>query len=61
MGKFSFRLNANLGESENNGNLVKALEPLIDSMNRADRNLRVLHDALKIISDRQKKNTEGHS
>ena len=44
------------GESENNGNLVKALEPLVDSMNRTSRNLCVLRDALKIISDRQKKN-----
>ena len=44
------------GENENNGNLVKALEPLVDSMNRTSRNLCVLRDALKIISDRQKKN-----
>ena len=43
------------GESENNGNLVKALEPLVDSMNRTSRNLCVFHDGLKIISDRQKK------
>ena len=43
------------GESENNGYLVKALEPLVDSMNRTSRNLCVLHDGLKIISDRQKK------
>ena len=43
------------GKSENNGNLVKALEPLVDSMNRTSRNLCVLHDALKIISDHQKK------
>ena len=28
--------------------------PLVDSMNRASRNLSVLRDALKIISDRQK-------
>ena len=46
------------GESENNGNLVKALEPLVDSMNRTSRNLCVLRDALKIISDRQKKDKE---
>ena len=44
------------GENENNGNLVKALEPLVDSMNRTSWNLCVLRDALKIISDRQKKN-----
>ena len=43
------------GESENNGNLAEALEPLVDSMNRTNRNLCVLRDALKIISDRQKK------
>ena len=44
------------GESENNGNLVKALEPLVDSMNRTNRNLCVLRDALKIVSERQKEN-----
>ena len=44
------------GECENNGNLVKALEPLVDSMNRTNRNLCFLRDGLKIISDRQKKN-----
>lgn len=42
------------GESENNENLADALMPLVDSMNRASRNLSVLRDALKIISDRQK-------
>ena len=46
------------GESENNGNLVKALEPLVDSMNRTNRNLCVLRDVLKIISDRQKKDKD---
>ena len=46
------------GESENNGNLAEALMPLIDSMNRTNRNLCVLRDGLKIISDRQKKNKE---
>ena len=46
------------GESENNGNLVKALEPLVDSMNRTNRNLCVLRDGLKIISDRQKKDKD---
>ena len=43
------------GESENNGNMAEALMPLVDSMNRACRNLCVLRDGLKIISDRQKK------
>ena len=43
------------GESENNGNLAESLEPLVDSMNRTSRNLCVLRDALKTISDRQKK------
>ena len=43
------------GESENNGNLAEVLTPLVDSMNRTNRNLCVLHDGLKIISDRQKK------
>ena len=42
-------------ESENNGNLAEALEPLVDSISRTNRNLCVLRDALKIISDRQKK------
>lgn len=46
------------GECENNGNLVKALMPLVDSMNRTSRNLCVLRDVLKIISDRQKKDKE---
>ncbi len=38
--------------------MAEALEPLVDSMNRTNRNLCVLRDALKIISDRQKKNKE---
>ena len=46
------------GESENNGNLAEALMPFVDSMNRTSRNLCVLRDALKIISDRQKKDKE---
>ena len=41
------------GESENNRNLAEALSPLVDSMNRTNRNLCVLRDGLKIISDRQ--------
>ena len=43
------------GESENNRNLAEALSPSVDSMNRTNRNLCVLRDGLKIISDRQKK------
>ena len=43
------------GEGENNRNLAEALIPLVDSMNRTSRNLFVLRDALKILSDRQKK------
>ena len=46
------------GESENNRNLAEALSPLVDSMNRTNRNLCVLRDGLKIISDRQKKDME---
>jgi len=46
------------GESENNGNLAEVLMPLVDSMNRTSRNLCVLRDVLKIISDRQKKDKE---
>lgn len=46
------------GESENNGNLAEALMPLVDSMNRTNRNLCGLRDVLKIISDRQKKDKE---
>lgn len=42
-------------QSENNVNLAEALEPLADSISRTSRNLCVLRDALKIISDRQKK------
>ena len=46
------------GKSENHGNLAEVLSPLVDSMIRTNRNLCVLHDGLKIISDRQKKNKE---
>ena len=42
------------GKSEDNGNLEEAIMPLIDSMNRTNRNLCVLRDALKIVSERQK-------
>ena len=36
----------------------ETLMPLVDSMNRTSRNLCVLRDVLKIISDRQKKDKE---
>ena len=42
------------GKSEDNRNLEEAIMPLVDSMNRANRNLCVLRDALKIVSERQK-------
>ena len=42
------------GKSEDNGNLEEAIMPLVDSMNRTNRNLCVLRDALKIVSERQK-------
>ena len=42
------------GKSEDNENLAEAVMPLADSMNRANRNLCVLRDALKIVSERQK-------
>ena len=42
------------GKSEDNENLAEAVMPLVDSMNRANRNLCVLRDALKIVSERQK-------
>ena len=41
-------------ESEDNGNLEEAIMPLVDSMNRTNRNLCVLRDGLKIASERQK-------
>ena len=44
------------GKSEDNGNLAEAIMPLVDSMNRTNRNLCVLRDALKIVSERQKEN-----
>ena len=40
-------------ESENNGNLTEAIMLLVDSMNRNNKNLCVLRDALKIVSERQ--------
>ncbi len=43
-----------LGKSENNGNLEEAIMPLVDSVNRTNRNLCVLRDALKIVSERQR-------
>ena len=42
------------GESEDNGDLAEAIVSLVDSMNRTNRNLCVLRDGLKIISNRQK-------
>ena len=42
------------GKSEDNGNLEEAIMPLVDSMNRTNKNLCVLRDALKIVSERQK-------
>ena len=46
------------GESEDNGSMAEAIEPLVDSVNRTNRNLCVVRDVLKIISDRQKKDKE---
>ena len=42
------------GKSEDKENLAKVIMPLVDSMNRTNRNLCVLRDGLKIISERQK-------
>ena len=42
------------GMSEDKGNLAEVIMPLVDSMNRTNRNLCVLRDALKIVSERQK-------
>ncbi|MBQ3753013.1 MAG: hypothetical protein II864_05605 [Prevotella sp.] len=42
------------GKSEDKGNLAEAIMPLVDSMNRTNRNLCVLRDALKIVSERQR-------
>ena len=44
------------GKSDGNRNLAEAIMPLADSMNRTNRNLCVLRDGLKIISERQKEN-----
>ena len=46
------------GESEDNGSMAEAIVPLVDSVNRTNRNLCVLRDGLKIISERQKKDKE---
>ena len=46
------------GKSEDKENLAKVIMPLVDSMNRTNRNLCVLRDALKIISERQKESRE---
>ena len=42
------------GKSEDKENLAEAIMPLADSMNRTNRNLCVLRDGLKIVSERQK-------
>ena len=42
------------GKSEDYRNLAEAITPLVDSMNRTNRNLCVLRDALKVVSERQK-------
>ena len=42
------------GKSEVKENLTEAIMPLVDSMNRTNRNLCVLRDALKTVSERQK-------
>ena len=42
------------GKSEGNENLAEAVMPLVDSMNRTNRNLCVIRDGLKIVSERQK-------
>ena len=46
------------GEIGDTERLAEALMPLVDSVNRTNRNLCVLRDALKIVSDRQKKDKE---
>lgn len=46
------------GKSEENGDIAEAIVPLVDSMNRTNRNLCVHRDVLKIISDRQKKDKD---
>ena len=46
------------GKSEDKENQAEAIMPLVDSMNRTNRNLCVLRDALKIVSERQKKDKE---
>ena len=42
------------GKREDNVNLEEAIMPLVDSVNRTNRNLCVLRDALKIVSERQR-------
>ena len=46
------------GKNEDNGNLAEAIVPLVDSVNRTNRNLCVVRDVLKIVSDRQKKDKD---
>ena len=45
---------AEQGMNEDKENLAEAIMPLVDSVNRTNRNLCVLRDALKIVSERQK-------
>ena len=42
------------GKSEDKENLAEAITPLVDSINRTNRNLCILRDGLKIVSERQK-------
>ncbi|MBQ8711926.1 MAG: hypothetical protein IJ551_03765, partial [Prevotella sp.] len=44
------------GKSDDKENLAETIMPLVDSMNRTNRNLCILRDGLKIISERQKEN-----
>ena len=40
------------GKSDDKENLAETIMPLVDSMNRTNRNLCILRDGLKIISER---------
>ena len=53
-GKDKLPVQTEQGKSEDKENLAKVIMPLVDSMNRTNRNLCVLRDGLKIISERQK-------
>ena len=43
------------GKSDDKENLAETIMPLVDSMNRTNRNLCLLRDGLKIISERDRK------